>query len=37
LEAKRSGRETIVLFSLSGHGFLDLNAYASNGKNGKGH
>lgn len=37
LEAKRIGRETIILFSLSGHGFLDLNAYAVNGQNEKGH
>ncbi|MGD0783314.1 MAG: TrpB-like pyridoxal phosphate-dependent enzyme [Candidatus Aminicenantales bacterium] len=34
LEAKRLGRETVILFSLSGHGFLDLNAYTANGKNG---
>ena len=33
LEAKRLGREKIILFGLSGHGFLDLNAYAANGKN----
>jgi tryptophan synthase beta chain len=35
LEAKRLGRETIILFNLSGHGFLDLSAYAANG--GRGH
>ncbi len=27
LEAKRSGRETVILFNLSGHGLLDLSAY----------
>jgi len=31
LEAKRLGRETVILFNLSGHGFLDINAYAQNG------
>jgi len=30
LKAKESGRETIILFNLSGHGFLDISAY--NGK-----
>lgn len=30
LEAKTSGRETVILFNLSGHGFLDISAY--NGK-----
>jgi tryptophan synthase beta chain len=34
LEAKRMGEERIILFGLSGHGLLDINAYASNG-NGK--
>jgi tryptophan synthase beta chain len=29
-KAKESGRETIILFNLSGHGFLDISAY--NGK-----
>jgi len=27
LEAKKSGRETNILFNLSGHGFLDINAF----------
>jgi tryptophan synthase beta chain len=36
LEAKRLGRETTILFNLSGHGFLDVNAYAADG-NGKPH
>jgi tryptophan synthase beta chain len=27
LEAKREGRERVILFNLSGHGFLDINAY----------
>ncbi|MGB4703606.1 MAG: TrpB-like pyridoxal phosphate-dependent enzyme [Candidatus Saccharicenans sp.] len=27
LEAKKSGREINILFNLSGHGFLDINAY----------
>ncbi len=27
LEAKRTGRETVILFNLSGHGFLDISAY----------
>jgi tryptophan synthase beta chain len=34
-EATRTGRETVILFSLSGHGFLDLNAYAANGNGGR--
>jgi tryptophan synthase beta chain len=29
--AKREGRERTILFNLSGHGFLDINAYARNG------
>ncbi|MBC7349829.1 MAG: TrpB-like pyridoxal phosphate-dependent enzyme [Candidatus Aminicenantes bacterium] len=28
LEAKKSGKEINILFNLSGHGFLDINAYA---------
>lgn len=31
LEAKRTGEEKVILFNLSGHGFLDINAYDSNG------
>ncbi|MCX6560212.1 MAG: TrpB-like pyridoxal phosphate-dependent enzyme [Candidatus Aminicenantes bacterium] len=31
LEAKREGRERTILFNLSGHGFLDLNAYQACG------
>jgi tryptophan synthase beta chain len=31
LAAKARGRETVILFNLSGHGFLDLSAYASKG------
>ena len=34
LEAKKTGKETVILFNVSGHGFLDINAYASNGSNG---
>lgn len=34
LEAKKTGEEKVILFNLSGHGFLDLAAYAKNG-NGK--
>ncbi|MGQ9802160.1 MAG: TrpB-like pyridoxal phosphate-dependent enzyme [Candidatus Saccharicenans sp.] len=30
LEAKKSGKEINILFNLSGHGFLDINAYARN-------
>ena len=32
LEAKRRGQEKVILFNLSGHGFLDINAYAKNGR-----
>lgn len=35
LEAKRTGDERVILFNVSGHGFLDINAYAVNGGNGK--
>ena len=31
LEAKDSGRERIILFNLSGHGFLDISAFDRNG------
>ena len=31
LAAKRDGRERTILFNLSGHGFLDISAYAKNG------
>jgi tryptophan synthase beta chain len=27
LKAKEAGRETVILFNLSGHGFLDISAY----------
>ncbi len=39
LEARRRKEEKTILFNLSGHGFLDINAYALNGNgngNGKG-
>lgn len=32
LEAKRQNIEKVILFNLSGHGLLDINAYAQNGK-----
>jgi len=32
LAAKRDGRRVNILFNLSGHGFLDLGAYAKNGR-----
>jgi len=31
LEAKKEGKEKVILFNLSGHGLLDLSAYALNG------
>lgn len=31
LEAKRLSQEKVILFNLSGHGFLDINAYDHNG------
>jgi tryptophan synthase beta chain len=31
LAAKAEGREPVILFNLSGHGFLDINAFARNG------
>ena len=30
LKAKESGQETVILFNLSGHGFLDISAYNGN-------
>jgi len=30
LAAKKEGKERVILFNLSGHGFLDINAYAKN-------
>ncbi len=36
LEAKKSGQEINILFNLSGHGFLDINAY-DHAANGNGH
>ncbi len=35
LAAKRDGRERSILFNLSGHGFLDIGAYAWNGRGGR--
>ncbi|MGB8957866.1 MAG: TrpB-like pyridoxal phosphate-dependent enzyme [Candidatus Aminicenantales bacterium] len=35
LAAKEEGRERTILFNLSGHGFLDISAYARNGHGGK--
>jgi len=35
LEAKAQKKEKVILFNLSGHGLLDLTAYAKNGANGK--
>jgi tryptophan synthase beta chain len=34
LAAKKDGRARTILFNLSGHGFLDINAYARNGNGG---
>lgn len=31
LEAKKERKEKVILFNLSGHGLLDINAYARNG------
>ena len=36
LAAKKEGRRINILFNLSGHGFLDLGAYAKNGHGSKG-
>jgi tryptophan synthase beta chain len=35
LRAKAEGRETVILFNLSGHGFLDISAYNGHGNGGK--
>jgi tryptophan synthase beta chain len=35
LKARAEKKERTILFNLSGHGFLDINAYAQNGTNGK--
>jgi tryptophan synthase beta chain len=35
LEAKAQKKEKVILFNLSGHGLLDINAFAKNGANGK--
>jgi tryptophan synthase beta chain len=35
LAAKKEGRQRTILFNLSGHGFLDISAYARNGHGGK--
>jgi tryptophan synthase beta chain len=35
LEAKKQNKEKVILFNLSGHGLLDINAFAQNGSNGK--
>jgi tryptophan synthase beta chain len=32
LAAKKAGSETVILFNLSGHGFLDINAFAKEEK-----
>jgi len=31
LKAKQTGEEKVILFNLSGHGFLDISAYDGNG------
>ena len=31
LKAKQEGRKTVILFNLSGHGFLDITAFGKNG------
>ena len=36
LAAKKEGRRVNILFNLSGHGFLDLGAYAKNGHGSRG-
>jgi tryptophan synthase beta chain len=33
--AKTEGRETVILFNLSGHGFLDISAFNSHGNGGR--
>jgi tryptophan synthase beta chain len=35
LKAKAEGRETVILFNLSGHGFLDISAYNGHGNGGR--
>jgi len=35
LEAKAQKKEKVILFNLSGHGLLDINAFAKNGADGK--
>jgi len=35
VRAKAEGRETVILFNLSGHGFLDISAYNGRGNGGK--
>jgi len=37
LEAKKTGEKKVIVFNLSGHGFLDLSAYAKNGNGRNGH
>ncbi len=32
LKAKAAGKDTVILFNLSGHGFLDISAFDRNGK-----
>ena len=36
LRAKETGRESVILFNLSGHGFLDISAYNGHGNGGAG-
>jgi tryptophan synthase beta chain len=36
LRAKAEGRETVILFNLSGHGFLDISAFNGHGNGGRG-
>jgi tryptophan synthase beta chain len=31
LAAKKEGKEHVILFNLSGHGFLDISAFNGNG------
>ena len=35
LVAKKEGKDKVILFNLSGHGLLDITAYAQDGKNEK--
>jgi tryptophan synthase beta chain len=32
IEAKKEGKERVLLFNLSGHGFLDITAFSGNGR-----